>query len=156
MHIYKLIRALIANRRYKKVLDEVYEQDQIIAKLSTMFGTQFYKDRVGRLYAVINPAVKDGKYDYGQVFEYTQEGYDTSEHMTQWIMQRLIMIEGFIQANNLFDLLSFKVEKLDENGNYLFIIYPITLPDVLDNIKGACWELGGLVALGTGLIWGLV
>ena len=69
MHIYKLIRALIANWRYKKVLDEAYEQDQIIAKLSTMFGTQFYKDRVGRLYAVINPAVKDGKYDYGQVFE---------------------------------------------------------------------------------------
>lgn len=149
MHIYRFIRAFIENRRYQKILDKAYQDEELIAKLSTIFGVQFRRDWVGRLYAVINPAIKDGQFDQTQIFEYSAGGYDTTEHAKQWVVERMIMVENFIQTNNLFDVLTYDVQSLDENGNYLLIILPITLPDVLNNIKGACWEtliFGGIIA----------
>ncbi len=148
--ICKFISNLNKNIKYQRILNQAYEQDQIIAKLSTMIGAQFYKDWIGRLYAVVNPAIKDGKFDQSQIFEYTEQGYDTTEHMQQWIVERLTMMEGFIQTNNLFDVLSYKLEKLDDNGNYLFIIFPVTLPPVLKYAKWSFFELLGIgtVALG--------
>ena len=44
-------------------------------------------------------------------------------------MDRLNIASRFIQANNLFDLLTYKIEKIDEYDNYLFIIQPITWDD---------------------------
>lgn len=148
MKLYRFIKGYIQNRKYQKILDKVYEDDQIIAKLSFALGSQFRRDWIGRLYTVINPAIKDGRYDYTQVYEYTQEGYDTTEHMQQWIAERLTAIEAVIQTNNLFDVLTFNIKKLDDEGNYLFVVYPVTLPDVLDNWKGA--------AIQTGLIAGTI
>lgn len=149
MHIYKLIKGIIENHRYQKILDAAYEQDQLIAKLSHTFGVQFRRDWVGRLYAVVNPAIKDGRFDNTQVFEYAQGGYDTTEHAKQWIVERTIMMENFIQTNNLFDALAFDVKRLDDNGNYLFVLMPVTLPVVLSNIKGSIYELlFGAVAAG--------
>ena len=154
MHIYKLIKGAIENHRYQKILDAAYEQDQLIAKLSHTFGVQFRRDWVGRLYAVVNPAIKDGKFDNSQVFEYAQGGYDTTEHAKQWIVERTIMMENFIQTNNLFDALTFDVRRLDNNGNYLLVLMPVTLPTVLENIKGSMYELlfAG-AAIGVAFYW---
>lgn len=149
MKLYRFIKGYIQNRKYQKILDKVYEDDQIIAKLSFALGSQFRRDWIGRLYTVINPAIKDGKYDYTQVYEYVQEGYDTTEHAQQWIVERLSAIQAVIQTNNLFDVLSFNIKKLDDEGNYLFVVYPVTLPDVLDTWKGAAIEAGLLIGAGT-------
>lgn len=151
MKLYRFIKGYLQNRKYQKILDKVYEDDQIIAKLSFALGSQFRRDWIGRLYTVINPAIKDGKYDYTQVYEYVQEGYDTTEHAQQWIVDRLTAIEAVIQTNNLFDVLSFNIEKLDDEGNYLFVVYPITLPDVLDTWKGAALQSGLIIGAGTTL-----
>lgn len=154
MHLYKLIRGIIENNRYQKILDAAYEQDQLIAKLSHTFGVQFRRDWVGRLYAVVNPAIKDGKFDNTQIFEYAQGGYDTTEHAKQWIVERTVMMENFIQTNNLFDALVFDVKRLDNNGNYLFMLMPVTLPQTLQNIKGSIYELiFGSVAIGAIIYW---
>lgn len=152
MHTYRLIRGIFEHTRYQKILNEAYEREELIAKLSTIFGVQFRKDWMGRLYAVVNPAIKDGKFDTSQVFEYTQEGYDTTEHARQWMLERTIAMEGFIQTNNLFDALLFDIKKLDDSGNYLFILSPTTFPEVADNIKGAVWELVGLAVLAGGFL----
>ena len=45
------------------------------------------------------------------------------------ILNQLSVAKQFIKANNLFDLLTYRLEKLDENDNYLFIIEPITWED---------------------------
>lgn len=154
MHLYKLIKGIIENNRYQKILDEAYEQDQLIAKLSHTFGVQFRRDWVGRLYAVVNPAIKDGKFDNTQVFEYAQGGYDTTEHAKQWIVERTVMMEHFIQTNNLFDALVFDVKRLDDNGNYLFMLMPTTLPQVLQNIKGSIYEvIFGSAVIGALIYW---
>lgn len=155
MKLYKFIKGYFQNRKYQKILNKVYEDDQIIAKLSFALGSQFHRDWIGRLYTVVNPAIKDGKYDYTQIYEYTQQGYDTTEHMQQWITERFVAIEQVIQTNNLFDVLTFNIKKLDDEGNYLFVVYPVTLPDVLDNWKGAAVQLGfiGAAATSIGIFW---
>lgn len=137
MKIYRFIKGYFQNRKYQKILNKVYDEDQIIAKLSFALGSQFRRDWIGRLYTVINPAIKDGKYDYTQIYEYTQEGYDTTEHAQQWIMERMAAIQTVIQTNNLFDVLSFTIKKLDDEGNYLFVVYPVTLPELFATWKGA-------------------
>lgn len=151
MFITRFFKRWIDNWRYQKILNKVYEEEDVIAKISTIFGVQFYKDWIGRLYAVINPAIKDGKWDNQQVFEYTEGGQDTTEHATQWIMERMLLIENFIRVNNLFDILGYNIEKIDDKGNYLFTLYPITLPGVLSDLKKIPWELliiGGLTVAG--------
>lgn len=147
MFITRFFKRLIDNIRYQKILNKVYKEEEVIAKVSTILGTQFYKDWIGRLYGVVNPAIKDGQWDNQQAFEYTTEGYDTTEHMKQWLMGRMQLLENFIQVNNLFDVLSFDIKRLDSNGNYLFMLYPITLPDTLKSAKQAAWEIFGLVSL---------
>ncbi|MDE7347999.1 MAG: hypothetical protein K2N48_14810 [Muribaculaceae bacterium] len=155
MKLYRFIKGYLQNRKYQKILNKVYEEDEIIAKLSFALGSQFRRDWIGRLYTVINPAIKDGKYDYTQVYEYAQEGYDTTEHAQQWIVERLSAIQTVIQTNNLFDVLSFTIKKLDDEGNYLFVVYPVTLPEVLETWKGAAIQAGLIVGAGTtlGIFW---
>ena len=155
MKLYRFIKGYIQNRKYQKILNKVYIEDEIIAKLSFALGSQFRRDWIGRLYTVINPAIKDGKYDYTQVYEYVQEGYDTTEHAQQWIVERLAAIQTVIQTNNLFDVLAFNIEKLDDEGNYLFMVYPVTLPEVLETWKGAAVQTGlivGVIAV-TSIFW---
>lgn len=155
MKIIRFIKGYFQNRKYQKILNKVYEDDQIIAKLSFALGSQFRKDWIGRLYTVINPAIKDGKYDYTQIYEYTQEGYDTTEHVQQWIVERLHAIQTVIQTNNLFDVLSFNIKKLDDEGNYLFVVYPVTLPELFMTWKGALIQFAGISVVGTliGVYW---
>lgn len=155
MKIIRFIKGYFQNRKYQKILNKVYEDDQIIAKLSFALGSQFRKDWIGRLYTVINPAIKDGKYDYTQIYEYTQEGYDTTEHVQQWIVERLHAIQAVIQTNNLFDVLSFNIKKLDDEGNYLFVVYPVTLPELFMTWKGALIQFAGIGVVGTliGVYW---
>ena len=135
MLLVNIFRDWLQNRRIKKLINKVYEEDQIIAKISNIFGVQFYVDWIGRLYGVVNPYIRDGKWDQSQVFEYTEQGIDTTEHAHQWIMQRMDILNRFIRANNLFDLLTYDIKRLDNNGNYLFVIQPITQVALFDDIK---------------------
>lgn len=151
MKLYRFIRGYIQNRKYQKILNKVYEDDQVIAKLSFALGSQFRCDWIGRLYTVVNPAIKDGKYDHTQVYEYAQEGYDTTEHVQQWITERLAAIQTVIQTNNLFDILTFNIKKLDNEGNYLFVVYPVTLPEVLETWKWAVVQAGLIIGAGVSI-----
>jgi hypothetical protein len=44
-------------------------------------------------------------------------------------MTKLNAVRNFIMANNLFDLLTYEIKKIDEFDNYLFVIKPITFDD---------------------------
>lgn len=128
--------------KYQIILRKVYKKDDIIRKLSYALGSQLYIDWIGRLYTVINPNIKDGKYNAEQVIEFTSSGgVDNTQWVQQWIMERLNIIKKFIMAENLFDLLTYRLDKIDNNSNYLFIIQPITLQPVLDIYKKMIFEL---------------
>ena len=113
-----------------KIIKNVYREDDMLNKLSELFGTEFRMDWVGRIYTVINPNIVDNKLDINtQIFEYGETGLSNQIYVERYIMLKLNLIKDFVIANNLFDLLTYRIEKLDEYDNYLFVIEPITFED---------------------------
>ena len=114
----------------------MYKEENLIHNLSELFESEFKRDWMGRLYTVVNPNIKDGKYDQtNQVFEYGDDGLNNEVYVERIIMQKLNIAEKFITNNNLFELLTYEIRKLDEYDNYLFIIKPITLDSMLISTK---------------------
>jgi hypothetical protein len=112
------------------LLKEIYKNEQIIPKFSQLFGTEFRIDWVGRLYTVINPNIVDDKLDLNtQFFEYGENGLSNTLYVEKWVMVKLNAIQDFIMANNLFDVLTYEIKRLDDYDNYLFVIKPITFDD---------------------------
>lgn len=136
MIIYRFFKYLFLNIKYTKILNKVYYDENIIGNLSSLFKSQFKKDWIGRLYTVINPNLLGDDFDINTIiYEYDENGLNNKSFVERWIMTRLNIAQSFIHANNLFDLLTYKIEKLDEYDNYLFIIEPITLQDCLKYTK---------------------
>ena len=130
MIFYKFITNFLLNRKYMKIIKNVYKEDDMLNKLSELFGTEFRMDWVGRIYTVINPNIVDNKLNINtQIFEYGETGLSNQIYVERYIMLKLNLIKDFVIANNLFDLLTYRIEKLDEYDNYLFVIEPITFED---------------------------
>jgi hypothetical protein len=130
MIFYKFITNLLLNIKYTKLIKNVYKEDDLLNKLSKLFGSEFRMDWVGRIYTVINPNIVDNKLDINtQIFEYGETGLSNQIYVERYIMLKLNLIKDFVIANNLFDLLTYRIEKLDEYDNYLFVIEPITFED---------------------------
>lgn len=130
MIFYKFITNFLLNIKYTRIIKKVYKDDNILNKLSQLFGTEFRMDWVGRIYTVINPNIVDNKFDINtQIFEYNENGLSNEIYIERYIMFKLNLIKDFVIANNLFDILTYRIEKLDEYDNYLFVIEPITFND---------------------------
>ena len=130
MILYKFITNFLLNIKYTKIIKKVYKDDDILNKLSQLFGTEFRMDWVGRIYTVINPNIVDNKFDVNtQIFEYGENGLSNEIYVERYIMFKLNLIKDFVIANNLFDILTYRIEKIDDYDNYLFIIEPITFDD---------------------------
>lgn len=125
-------RSIIDNIKYTRLLNRIYINENLLDNLSNLFGFRFKKDWIGRLYTVINPNIISKE---EQVYEYNENGLDNSSFIEKFIMDKLNIADNFIKVNNLFDLLTYRIEKLDNYGNYLFILQPITLYDCLKSLK---------------------
>ena len=131
--------------KYSRLLKKVYKSENLIQNLSGIFGVQFKMDWVGRIYAVFNPFIKNGQYsNENKIFEYNNQGLDDSQFVETQIFETLTIASSFIRSKNLFDLLTYKIKKLDDYDNYLFIIQPITFEDFFKNAKILMWCLIGL------------
>lgn len=151
MFICKFFWLLIKNWKLQRILNRVYEDDKIIEKMSYALGAQFRRDWIGRLYVVLNPWLKDGKLSPEMILEYNDKGdLDDKMYMEQWVMTRLNIISSFIQANNLFDLLVYRIDELRDN-NYLLVVQPYTLERVLSTGKKSFIELLLWVMIAIGL-----
>ena len=149
MVIYNFFKNILLNRNYTKLIKKVYKDDDMINKLSQLFGTEFRMDWVGRLYAVLNPNIVDNQLDTNtQIFEYNENGLSNSAYLERYIMIKLNMIKDFVIANNLFDLLTYRIEKIDDYNNYLFVIEPITFEDAKKWTKIFAITYSSLAVLG--------
>lgn len=152
MITYKFFKQLFLHIKYSRILRKVYKEENLLENLSKLFGTKFDIDWIGRIYTVINPLVNDGEYDQNTIiYEYGDAGMNTNAFVERIIMQKLQIADNFIKANNLFDLLTYRIEEIDDNGNYLFIMQPITSTDLKDYVK-KFFILWGLILTG-GLIY---
>lgn len=130
MIFYRFIKYFILNIKYTRLIKKVYKDEDILNKFSQLFGSEFKIDWVGRLYCIINPNITNDKLDLNtQIFEYGEDGFSNKMYVERWIMTKLNAIKDFVMANNLFDLLTYNIEKIDEYDNYLFVIEPITFAD---------------------------
>lgn len=130
MVFYSFIKNLVLNIKYTRLLKKIYKEENLINKFSELFGAEFRIDWVGRIYAVFNPNIINNELDVNsQIFEYNENGLTNSPYIEKWIMTRLLLVKDFIMANNLFDLLTYEITKIDDYDNYLFIIKPITFDD---------------------------
>jgi hypothetical protein len=130
MVFYKFITNFLLNRKYTKIIKKVYKEDDLLNKLSKLFDSEFRMDWVGRIYTVINPNLINNQLDVNtQIFEYDENGLTNTVYIEKYIMTKLNVIKDFVIANNLFDLLTYRIEKLDDYDNYLFVIEPITFED---------------------------
>lgn len=151
MFLYKFFRKLFQHLKYQRIIKDAYEREQLIAKISLLLGTQFKLDWINRLYAVVNPNIKDGKYNPEQIYEFDFDGNPyNNEWVTKWVMERMGVLRNFLQTANLFDVLEYKIKDLG-NLNYLIIFQPITLTFLLKSIRPAIIEL--LIIILLILLW---
>lgn len=121
--------------RYQKVINRVVCTPEFIQALSSSFGVAFQKDRIGRLYTVINPYVQKIDINSNDIV------YDQDKPVIdKWIMDKFILIDMVIKNHDLFDILTYDIVRVDDDMNYLLTISNALLKDVLRIMK---W-IGGI------------
>lgn len=140
MITYLFIKHLILHLRYTKILKKVYKDENLLDNLSSLFKVPFKMDWMGRVYAVFNPHIQDGVFNpNNQIYEYDENGLTNKAYVESYIMNQLNIAKHFIQASNLFDLLTYKIKKIDDFDNYLFIMQSITYEDFKTATKRFIW-----------------
>lgn len=154
MIIYNFFKNLILNIRYTRIIKRVFKEEGLLEGLSQIFKTDFKVDWIGRVYAVLNPNLdENGQYSPNtQIFEYGEDGLSNEKMIEQWVMERMVVVSEFISTNNLFELLTYSLKKLDNYDNYLFILEPITLQDCFKWSKRMMWLVGTLIIVGIALL----
>ena len=124
--------------RYQKVINRVVCTPEFIQALSSSFGVTFQKDRIGRLYTVINPYVQKIDINSNDIV------YDQDKPIIdKWIMDKFILIDMVIKNHNLFDILTYDIVRVDDDMNYLLTISNALLKDALRIMK---W-IGGIATV---------
>lgn len=140
MITYLFIKYLVLHLRYTKILKNVYKDENLLDNLSSLFKVPFKIDWLGRVYAVFNPHIQEGVYNpNNQIYEYDENGLTNKAYVESYIMNQLNIAKRFIQASNLFDLLTYKIKKIDDYDNYLFIMQSITYEDFKTATKRFIW-----------------
>lgn len=128
--------------RYQKVINKVVCAPEFIQALSSSFGVTFRKDRIGRLYTVINPYVQ--KIDInGSDIIYDQD----KPVIDKWIMDKFILIDMVIKNHDLFDILTYNIERVDDDMNYLLTISNALLKDVIRIVRWCICITTGIILI---------
>lgn len=124
--------------RYQKIINRVVCNPEFIRALGSSFGVAFQKDRIGRLYTVINPYVQKIDINSSDIV------YDQDKPIIdKWIMDKFIIIDMVIKNHNLFDILTYDIARVDDDMNYLLTVSNVLLKDTLRIMK---W-IGGIAAV---------
>lgn len=157
MILYHFIKYIILYFKYSKVVKEAFKKENLLNKFSMLFGTEFRMDWVGRVYTVLNPMVQkmeDPTIGSGvAIYEFTESGQLSNRMWVEkWIMDHLYAAQQFIQNNNLFDIMNYDIERLDNNENYLFVLKPLYFNEAKKWTKWMAALVGVLLAAGITLL----
>ena len=130
--------------KIKKLLLKIYDGEKIEKNLSKIFGVECKRDWVGRLYMVVNPILQNIE-DGGNTLIFDKNDNVLIEG---WVMKNLELIRNFVVNNSMFDLLTYSIEKIDDDNNYLIVFKNIYFDDMMRIVK---WS-GALVIAGL-LTW---
>jgi len=149
MITYFFIKYLVLYIKYAKTIKGVFKEENLLKSFSMFFGSEFRMDWVGRVYTVLNPMVQkmeDPTVGTGvAIYEFTESGQLSNRMWVEkWVMDHLMAAQQFIQANNLFDLLTYDITRIDDNENYLFVLSPLYFNDLKKWFKRF---IGAVIAL---------
>lgn len=123
----------------KRLLNKIYDNEKIEENLSRTFGVECKRDWVGRLYMVVNPILQNIESD-GNTLVYNR---DDKMMIEVWVMHNLELIRNFVVNNSMFDLLTYSIERIDDDENYLIVFKNIYFDDIIKICK---WSAGIIVA----------
>lgn len=152
MITYNFIKYLVLYIKYSKTVKQVFEKENLLKSFSLLFDSEFRIDWVGRVYTVLNPLVQkmeDPTIGSGvTIYEFTESG-ELSNRMwvEKWVMDHLMAAQQFIQANNLFDLLTYDITRLDDNENYLFVLEPLHFKEAKKWTRRFLWMVLALLVI---------
>jgi hypothetical protein len=129
------IPTLFRYGKIRRIIRKVNENENLIGNLSKLYGVQFKEDWVGRWYAVLNPLVSKMETLDGVPFEYTPDGVSNRAYVEKWCMDHMFAASQFIKNKELLDIMSYSLDRLDENENYLFVLKPILFNDLIKSGK---------------------
>ena len=137
-----IIPTLYRYFKFQKIIKKIAEIEELQSNLSKLFGAKFETDWAGRMWVVLNPYVQDMNDGIGHnnsvtnVFQYNKDGSMSNSYaIERWVMDRMNIANEFIANHNLFEILTYKIDKLDVDNNYLFVIQNIMFDDAKDVIK---------------------
>lgn len=135
------MKAIYYFLKYNRYLKKALKRESLVDKLKFLFGGREFKtDWISRIWTVINPNI-DNINTGGNTLIYGEE----EVIIEKWLMDNLNIMSKFITTNNLFDIMTYKIKKLDNDDNYLIIFQNIYYDDFKKSIK---WILGILGILG--------
>lgn len=144
-----LIRNLIDYVKTKRIIKEVIKEEDLLNNLSSLFSKgdyriKFKQDWIGRIYAVVNPVVQDPQ---SRIFEFGEEGVNIKSFVHKWVMDHMIAADTFIKNHELFDILIYNIEQLDDDYNFLFTLTPIAWYDFWKSLKRFFWMSLSIIVL---------
>ena len=150
-----LIPTLYKYIRYQHIIKKICSQENLSDNLSKLFGTTFETDWIGRMWVVLNPYVQDMNDAAGSqntsttIYQYNKDGVLSNDYaIERWVMMRMNIASEFIVNNNLFEILTYKIKKLDADNNYLFVLQNVMLDDIKVVLKRfGCVLLAAIILL---------
>lgn len=144
------IRDLIDHIKIQRIIKKIIKEENLLSNLSALFSTENYvvnfkQDWIGRIYAVINPIVQSPQ---NRIFEYDTVGMNLKSFINKWVVEHMIAADNFVKNHQLFDILVYDLQPLDEDYNFLITLTPITWSDLHSSIKRLLWWLFGIVIAG--------
>lgn len=130
-----------------RILKRACKEERLLEKLGYSFGRPFKIDWLGRMYMVVNPIVQNLKSN-GNTIIYS----DNTPLIREYFMRNLDILKMAIGENQLFDILTYEIRKIDDDENYLVILEPIFFKDTVKYFKTFLYIILVLIILLTILI----
>lgn len=123
--------------KYKRLINNIIKQENLLENFSSVFSSDIYRvkfktDWIGRIYAVVNPSIISQE---ERIFEFDANGTNIDSFVHKWMIEHMIAADNFVKNHGIFDILSYKIEKLDENYNYLIVFTNIAWFDFWKSLK---------------------
>lgn len=125
--------------KMNRLIKRIDGNERLMQNLSELYGSEFKRDWVGRWYTVLNPLVQkmemSGMGTDRRIFEFTENGLSDKTYIEKWCMDRMFAASNFIKNKELLDIMTYSLERLDNNQNYLFVLKPILFADLMKTSK---------------------
>lgn len=127
VNVFICIFSYIKSRLYIK--DTLYSE-QFKYVLKKYLKADFKEDWIGRLYAVVNPAVDiNGNIDFGsQIIEFTEDGMSTDNYVKSWVLKQMSLIKSVfnLQQSGFFDYINAEFRHVGpENADNWLVVFDL-------------------------------